>query len=149
MRYFEEEGLRFTAHGQTPDLYEDMFGEDSDILADLLAYSNGQKDMLKNLNSKEIEQIQELAQLDLDNISYKSYQKYEKITDKINVRGHRKMRQIILCLLMQTEVDNGREPTVAELQRNISPDIYTNPKILQQAIDLLAGKEKKTLQAKA
>jgi len=146
MRYFEEMGYRFTAHGQTPDLYEDMYGEDSDLLADLLDYCKGQREMLKNLDKTTLEKIEQLSKIDPEKISINEYKKYEKVTDKINLRGHRKMRQIILCLLMQTEVDKGNEPTILKLQQGLDPAIYTNPKIIQKTVDLLTGgtKEKKT-----
>ena len=49
MRFIEvkidEQIYRLTAHGQTADLYEELYGDDSDILQDLMAYANGNKDM--------------------------------------------------------------------------------------------------------
>lgn len=145
MRFIEVEIdgkiYRLTAHGQTADLYEELYGDDSDILQDLMAYANGNKEMLQSINKEDMPKLQKLAEIDVNKVSAAEIDTLLKLSEnlKLNIKGRKKIRQVITCLLMQTEYDKGNEITLPELLKNIPFALFENSDVIAKAIELISG----------
>lgn len=149
MKSFEHKGIVFTAHGQTPDLYEELYGSDCDIFADfqvaISQYAAAAKPgVIPKALSDKISRMGDAGGEKL--LSKLSGSEADTLlslfkNNTISIGSSKKLRQIIVCLIMQTRRDAGDDISVPMLMRDLDMSLFTDPVIFTKLTEILLPKK--------
>lgn len=144
MKSFEKDEIIYTCHGQTPDLYEELFGDDSDLLSDAVTVSKDIANLArsnKGMDFADFKDIEKMSENEMLNI----VQKAENINTKLPSRS--KMRQIIICCIAQSLKDSGQPYTVDGIMKNLDAGIFIDYMLFAEIASLIFGKKKENAMA--
>lgn len=139
MKSFEKDGIVYTCHGQTPDLYEELFGDDCDLLSDIAAVTKDIAKLAKQNGDIDINNFK-----DVEKMSEKEMLKVIETAEQMHIRipSRNKMRQIIVCCIAQTLKDEGQDFSVGDILKTLNAGVFLDYVLFTQISELVFGKKK-------